>query len=59
MRTRWRAELEYDRFASERAALPAPVEKHFEEAVRNVKQLETARRTSKPKKPPANTRTKR
>jgi hypothetical protein len=26
-----KAELEYDRFASERAALPGPVEKHFEQ----------------------------
>jgi hypothetical protein len=34
-----KAELEYDRFAAERAALPSPVENHFEEAVRDVKQL--------------------
>ena len=54
-----KAELEYDRFASARAALPAPVEKHFEAAVRDTKQLETARRASKPKKPPATTRKKR
>ncbi len=39
-----KAELEYDRFASARAALPAPVDKHFEEAVRDVKQLEKARK---------------
>ena len=42
-----KAELEYDRFASARAALPAPVEKHFEEAIRSVKQLEKAHRTVK------------
>ncbi len=39
-----KAELEYDRFASARAALPAPVDKHFEEAVRDVKKLEKARK---------------
>jgi hypothetical protein len=38
-----KAELEYDRFASACAALPAPVDKHFEEAVRDVKKLEKAR----------------
>jgi hypothetical protein len=42
-----KAEFEYDRFAGARAALPAPVEKHFEEAVRDVKQLEKARRPAK------------
>lgn len=35
-----RAELEYDRFASARAALPAPVEQHFDDAVKSVKRLE-------------------
>ncbi len=39
-----KAELEYDRFASARAAFPAPVEKHFEEAISSVDQLEKARR---------------
>jgi hypothetical protein len=34
-----KAELQYDRFAATRAALPSPVEKHFEEAVRDVKRL--------------------
>lgn len=53
-----KAELEYDRFASERAALPARVEKHFEAAVRDVKQLEAARRAPKPRRPPASTRKK-
>lgn len=52
-------EIEYDQFASARAALPAPIEKHFEAAVRDVKQLETARRALKLDKPPANTRKKR
>jgi hypothetical protein len=45
-----KAEQEYERFAQERAALPTPVEKHFEEAVQNVKRLERARRT-KPQLP--------
>jgi hypothetical protein len=34
-----KAELEYDRFARTRAALPSPVEGHFEAAVREVKRL--------------------
>jgi hypothetical protein len=44
-----RAEFEYDRFASDRAALPAPVEAHFEDAVKNVKRLETSRPAPKPR----------
>lgn len=44
-----KAELEYDRFAAARAALPSPVERHFEEAVREVKQLE--KKHPKPKAP--------
>jgi hypothetical protein len=35
-----------------------PVEKHFEAAVRDVNQLEAARRAAKPRKPPASTRKK-
>jgi hypothetical protein len=35
-----KAELEYDRFAKVRASLPSPAEKHFEEAVNAVKQLD-------------------
>lgn len=42
-----KAELEYDRFAAVRAALPAPAERHFEEATREVKQLEKARRSER------------
>jgi hypothetical protein len=38
-----RAEREYDRFSAQRAALPAPVERDFEEAVREVKQIEKKR----------------
>ena len=34
-----KAALEYAQFATARRALPSPVEKHFEEAVSNVKQL--------------------
>ncbi|HSN97770.1 MAG TPA: virulence RhuM family protein [Candidatus Nanopelagicales bacterium] len=34
-----KATVEYDRFTAPRAALPSPVERHFEEAVREVKQL--------------------
>jgi len=45
-----KAALEYDRFATARAQLPAPVEKHFQDAVRDVKQLERARRATNPTK---------
>lgn len=45
-----KAELQYDRFARARADLPARVEKHFEDAVGEVKQLEKARRTAGNKK---------
>ncbi|MBN2495431.1 MAG: virulence RhuM family protein [Deltaproteobacteria bacterium] len=38
-----KAELEYDRFAEQRRALPAPVEKHFEDAVHDVKLLDKQR----------------
>lgn len=45
-----RAIGEYQQFAKARAALPAPVEKHFEEAIVEVKQLEKAQRsTPKPR----------
>jgi hypothetical protein len=35
-----KAEVEYDRFSRARTALPSPVERHFDEAVSSVKQLE-------------------
>jgi hypothetical protein len=38
-----KAEIEHDRFAAARAALPSPVEKHFEEAIGQVKQLQKKR----------------
>ena len=38
-----KAELEYDRFAAARSALPSEVERHFETAVRGLKQLEKKR----------------
>ncbi|MDQ3370621.1 MAG: virulence RhuM family protein [Myxococcota bacterium] len=41
-----KAEFEYDRFATARAALPAPVDKHFEDAVREVKRLDKTRITA-------------
>jgi hypothetical protein len=44
-----RAELEYDRFAVSRAALQSSAEKHFEEAVSVVKQLER-KRLGRPRK---------
>jgi hypothetical protein len=42
-----KAELEYERFSSERRALPSPVEQHFEEAIDDVKRLEKQRKSSK------------
>jgi hypothetical protein len=53
-----KAALEYDRFAAIRAARPGPIEKHFEDASRVVKQLENARRTAKPETPAAKARKK-
>ncbi len=48
-----KAELEYDRLATERRALPSPVEKHFEAAFNDVKQIEKQRhRSSDDKKKP-------
>ncbi|MCE9575761.1 MAG: virulence RhuM family protein [Deltaproteobacteria bacterium] len=37
------AELEFDRLASARAALPSPVEQHFDEAIHKVKVLDKQR----------------
>jgi hypothetical protein len=42
-----KAEQEYDRFAAARVALPTALEKHFEDAVREVKRLERKRRPAK------------
>lgn len=42
-----RAEREYDHFATERRALPSPVERHFEAAVADVKKLEGRAASSK------------
>jgi hypothetical protein len=48
-----KAEGHYQRFAADRAELPSPVEKHFEEAVRDVKKIESQRKSVRPptKKP--------
>jgi hypothetical protein len=46
-----KAELEYDRFAAARATLAGPVDKDFDQAIRDVKQIERARRTTTAKKP--------
>lgn len=53
-----KAELEYDRFERSHAALPAPVDKHFEEAVQDVKRLEKARRATTPIRSPSKGRKK-
>jgi hypothetical protein len=42
-----KAELEFERFSAG-PTLPSPVEQHFEEAIRTVKQLDTGRRRAKP-----------
>ncbi|MGH7268877.1 MAG: RhuM family protein, partial [Polyangiaceae bacterium] len=54
-----KAETEYDRFVGARAALPAPVEKHFEDAVHEVKQLEKGRGRSTGESPRGRKPTKR
>ncbi len=46
-----KAELEFDVYAATRRALPTPVEKHFEDAVKDVNRLERARREKPPRKP--------
>ncbi len=38
-----RAESEYERFSDHRATLPSPVERHFDESVRTIKQIESRR----------------
>lgn len=43
-----KAEHEYARFSTQRASLPSPIEAHFSEAIREVRQLEK-KRTSRPK----------
>lgn len=43
-----KAELEFETFTATRRALPSPVENHFDDAVKHVKQLERGRR-EKPK----------
>lgn len=55
-----KAELEYDRFAAARVALPGPVDEDFEQVIRDVKQIDRARRTTTAKKkPPSKGRRKR
>lgn len=48
-----KAELEYDRFAAGRAALAGPVDRDFDQAIRDVKQIERTRRTTAAKNPPS------
>jgi hypothetical protein len=38
-----KAEREYERFSEQRAMMPSRVEAHFEEAVREIKQIEKKR----------------
>jgi hypothetical protein len=45
-----KAGAEYDRFVATHAALPSPVDQHFDEAVRDVKRLENVRPAARPKK---------
>jgi hypothetical protein len=56
-----KAELEYERFAAQRAALPSPVEAHFEEAVQQAKQIQIrrpAREDSKSRAKPKQSKTR-
>jgi hypothetical protein len=43
-----KAELEYEKWHARQSALPSPVEKHFDQAVKEIKRLE---RTPRPKTP--------
>ena len=45
-----RAHREFDRFEAQRRALPSPAERHFDAAVRDLKQLERARPRRTPRK---------
>ena len=45
-----RAHREFDRFEAQRRALPSPAERHFDAAVRDLKQLERARPRRSPRK---------
>jgi hypothetical protein len=47
-----KAELEYETFAVRRRTLPSPAEKHFEDAVKRIKQLDRARPTKQPARKP-------
>ena len=49
-----KVDLEYETFAAKRRALPSPVEKHFDDAVKGVKQLERGRKQApaRKRKPP-------
>lgn len=47
-----KAELEFETFAANRRALPSPSEKHFEDAVKKVKQLDRARPMKQPARKP-------
>ena len=45
-----KATLEYERYSAEQLALPSPVEQHFDDALREVKQIEQKRK-ARPKRP--------
>lgn len=45
-----KAALEYERFAAQQLALPSPAEQHFEDAVRDVKEIEQKRKRRRRKK---------
>lgn len=44
-----KAEGEYEKYRAKRAALPSPVERHFDEAVKEVRQLEQPKAPKKPR----------
>ena len=48
-----KAQLEYERFAKEQRTLPSAAEKDFNDAIREVKQIEQKRKKPKKKKPGA------
>ena len=44
-----KAEAEYEKYCATRASLPSPVERHFDEAVEEIKKLQAEPRTKPPK----------
>ena len=53
-----KAETEYEQFAASRAALPSPVEKHFDEAIGEIKRLEGEKTKPRSRQPRPSSRSR-